>query len=410
MGNLSSCIGIRGRNREDDYKYLELRPPALIDGYETLSHMYYTHARMAILHLNNDTGHFLKHKGTYKGAGTIMCPKNASGDLDENGDRPMGFASRGRLDGAHGLVVYEIGDSGVHFVVMFRVPLLRSKWIRRGTNAFAFGFVHGHGPVGATAALYKEMEGSRRSTWFERHEFDGRSFNHAFRHRRFKISCHMGTQKRALLKVHLLEETTISGCRIRPGRRLSGGVSLAAMQAVEGRETWHSGKAIAVDDRGLAHALVVRFERDSAGRQTTLLLQPCVSPDGPGFKIMDNSFRLPDKYEERCPGVVPLPEGVRLIGQVELGRVNMSVEDVLWEADNLAINEQTYHPLRTNSLVWAKDLATLLGVGANGRELRPVGSSRNTGGNWAEMRPDGSLHYGSTAETTLTTRLLTTSL
>ena len=62
MGNLSSCIGIRGRNREDDYKYLELRPPALIDGYETLSHMYYTHARMAILHLNNDTGHFLKHK------------------------------------------------------------------------------------------------------------------------------------------------------------------------------------------------------------------------------------------------------------------------------------------------------------------------------------------------------------
>ena len=90
-----------------------------------------------------------------------MCPKNASGDLDENGDRPMGFASRGRLDGAHGLVVYEIGDSGVHFVVMFRVPLLRSKWIRRGTNAFAFGFVHGHGPVGATAALYKEMEGSR---------------------------------------------------------------------------------------------------------------------------------------------------------------------------------------------------------------------------------------------------------
>ena len=52
--------------------------------------------------------------------------------------------------------------------------------------------------------------------------------------------------------------------------------------------------------------------------------------DGPGFKIMDNSFRLPDKYEERCPGVVPLPEGVRLIGQVELGRVNMSVEDVLW--------------------------------------------------------------------------------
>ena len=70
----------------------------------------------------------------------------------------------------------------------------------------------------------------------------------------------------------------------------------------------------------------------------------------------------------------------------------------------MAINEQTYHPLRTNSLVWAKDLATLLGVGANGRELRPVGSSRNTGGNWAEMRPDGSLHYGSTAETTLTTR------
>ena len=45
---------------------------------------------------------------------------------------------------------------------------------------------------------------------------------------------------------------------------------------------------------------------------------------------MDNSFRLPDKYEERCPGIVPLPDGVQLIGSVELGRVQMSIEDVLW--------------------------------------------------------------------------------
>ena len=48
----------------------------------------------------------------------------------------------------------------------------------------------------------KEMEGSRRATWFERHEWDGRSeLNHAFKHRRFKISGRMGTGKRALLKV-----------------------------------------------------------------------------------------------------------------------------------------------------------------------------------------------------------------
>ena len=50
-------------HREDrDYLYLERRPPALIAGYETLSHMYYAHARMAIVHLNNDTGHYLKLK------------------------------------------------------------------------------------------------------------------------------------------------------------------------------------------------------------------------------------------------------------------------------------------------------------------------------------------------------------
>ena len=50
-------------------------------------------------------------KGTYTEAGSIMCPKNASGDLEGNGDRRMGFANRGyRLDGARGLVVYEIGD------------------------------------------------------------------------------------------------------------------------------------------------------------------------------------------------------------------------------------------------------------------------------------------------------------
>ena len=60
MGNLSSCVT---EHREDrDYLYLERRPPALIAGYETLSHMYYAHARMAIVHLNNDTGHYLKLK------------------------------------------------------------------------------------------------------------------------------------------------------------------------------------------------------------------------------------------------------------------------------------------------------------------------------------------------------------
>ena len=60
MGNLSSCIA---EHREDrDYLYLERRPPALIAGYETLSHMYYAHARMAIVHLNNDTGHYLRLK------------------------------------------------------------------------------------------------------------------------------------------------------------------------------------------------------------------------------------------------------------------------------------------------------------------------------------------------------------
>ena len=52
--------------------------------------------------------------------------------------------------------------------------------------------------------------------------------------------------------------------------------------------------------------------------------------DGVRLKLMDNSFRLPDKYEERYPGVIPVPEGLRLIGAVELGRVHMSVEDVLW--------------------------------------------------------------------------------
>ena len=53
--------------------------------------------------------------------------------------------------------------------------------------------------------------------------------------------------------------------------------------------------------------------------------------DGVKLKLMDNSFRLPDKYEERCPGgEIPLPEGVQLIGSVKLGRVHMSAEDVLW--------------------------------------------------------------------------------
>ena len=65
MGNLGSCIGIRGakeHQEDEDYLYLERHPPALINGYENLSHMYYSHARMAIVHLINDTGHMLKLK------------------------------------------------------------------------------------------------------------------------------------------------------------------------------------------------------------------------------------------------------------------------------------------------------------------------------------------------------------
>ena len=87
-----------------------------------------------------------------------MCPRNASGDLDAGGDRRMGFAGRGRwVNGARGIVVYEIGESGVHFVIMFRVPRLRRNFgrILRGTNAFAFGFVPG--PVEATAGLYRDF-------------------------------------------------------------------------------------------------------------------------------------------------------------------------------------------------------------------------------------------------------------
>ena len=52
------------------------------------------------------------------------------------------------------------------------------------------------------------------------------------------------------------------------------------MKVVKGGDTWQGGKAIAVDSRGVAHALVVRFdhEKDWDDGQTTLLLQPCVSP------------------------------------------------------------------------------------------------------------------------------------
>ena len=137
-----------------------------------------------------------------------------------------------------------------------------------------------------------------RATWFERYEWDGRSeLNHALKHRRFKIAGRMGAGKKALLKVnentyrtwrdnsnndeiikvHLLECASAPA----PGTRLSGGVSLAAMRVGRDSEgvAWRGGKAVAVDGRGVAHALVVRFEREPAtGRQTTLLLQPCVSP------------------------------------------------------------------------------------------------------------------------------------
>ena len=83
-----------------------------------------------------------------------------------------------------------------------------------------------------------------------------------------------------IIKVHLLESTSAPA----PGTRLSGGVSLAAMRVGGDREgvAWRGGKAVAVDGRGVAHALVVRFEKEPAtGRQTTLLLQPCVSPGRP---------------------------------------------------------------------------------------------------------------------------------
>ena len=55
-------------------------------------------------------------KGTYITSGTLMCPRNASGDLEAGGDRSVGFANRGLLSGARGLVVYEIGNTGVHLV------------------------------------------------------------------------------------------------------------------------------------------------------------------------------------------------------------------------------------------------------------------------------------------------------
>ena len=39
----------------------------------------------------------------------------------------------------------------------------------------------------------------------------------------------------------------------------------------------------------------------------------------------------------------------------------------------MSLNEQPYHPWRANSIVWARDLAAILGVGPNGRQLRPGG-------------------------------------
>ena len=146
----------------------------------------------------------------------------------------------------------------------------------------------------AQAKIFQTESPPRRATWFERHEWDGGrggggALNHAFKHRRFKISGQMGTGKRALLKVHLLETAGAPP----PGGRLSGGVSLAAMKVLQGHEmAWHGGKAIAVDARGIAHALVVRFERDPAGHQTTLLLQPCVSP-GRSSSLSPSTSPLP---------------------------------------------------------------------------------------------------------------------
>ena len=69
----------------------------------------------------------------------------------------------------------------------------------------------------------------------------------------------------------------------------------------------------------------------------------------------------------------------------------------------MSINEQPYHPWRANSLVWARDLAVLLGVGVNGRGLRPGGGggggSSDHGG---DIDTETKTHYGSTAETTPT--------
>ena len=65
----------------------------------------------------------------------------------------------------------------------------------------------------------------------------------------------------------------------------------------------------------------------------------------------------------------------------------------------MSLNEQPYHPWRANSIVWARDLAVLLGVGANGRQLRPGGGG---GGIDTESKTERKSHYGSTAETTPT--------
>ena len=92
-------------------------------------------------------------------------------------------------------------------------------------------------------------------------------------------------------KVHLLESASAPAT----GTRLSGGVSLAAMRVGGDREgvAWRGGKAVAVDGRGVAHALVVRFEKEPAtGRQTTLLLQPCVSPGRHFIQLLLSSHKL----------------------------------------------------------------------------------------------------------------------
>jgi hypothetical protein len=110
---------------------------------------------MAAVHLHNDTDQYLGYRGSYLRSASFMCPANATGDLDSEGDRVMGFASKGSSwGGVHGLVVFEVGTSGIHFVIAWRVPLIRINGIfRRTSNAFAFGLVHG--PIAPSKELFR---------------------------------------------------------------------------------------------------------------------------------------------------------------------------------------------------------------------------------------------------------------